>query len=178
MCYRLCMYFYWKIRNNHQEKTLLAITFINESLDNMSHAIVLLIPPSGKESNLHVNEALVFVSPELLNNRVQDVLNPRILYVVFVWNCSSKTYTWYLHTWPIKRSKDAWIVIQLIIMVHENGKFRNIRIQSNINIKFSSTNSHAFYEAFIDLHGICSQKGLPYEILRLRKERERERGII
>ena len=65
-----------------------------------------------------------------------------------------------------------------LIIILVNGKFINIRIQSNFNIKFSSTNSHAFYEAFIDLHGLCSQKGLPYEILRLRKERERERKHI
>lgn len=50
----------------------------------MPHAVMLLSPPAGEEGDFHVDEALVLVRQELLNDRVQDVLNACILYVVLV----------------------------------------------------------------------------------------------
>lgn len=64
-------------------------TLVYQPLHWMPHAVMLLSPPAGEEGDFHVDEALVLVRQELLNDRVQDVLNTCILYVVLVWNFNS-----------------------------------------------------------------------------------------
>lgn len=70
-------------------------TLVDQPLHCMPHAVMLLSPPASEEGNFHVDKALVLVGEELLNDRVQDVLNARILYVVFVWNVNSNIYRQY-----------------------------------------------------------------------------------
>lgn len=57
---------------------------VDQPLYCMPHAVMLLSPPASEEGDFHVDEALVLVGEELLNDRVQDVLNACILYVVLV----------------------------------------------------------------------------------------------
>lgn len=59
-------------------------TLVYQPLHCMPHAVMLLSPPASEEGNFHVDEALVLVRQELLNDRVQDVLNACILYVILV----------------------------------------------------------------------------------------------
>lgn len=59
-------------------------TLVDQPLHCMPHAVMLLSPPASEEGDFHVDEALVLVSEELLNDRVQDVLNACILYVVLI----------------------------------------------------------------------------------------------
>lgn len=61
-------------------------TLVDQPLHCMPHAVMLLSPPASEEGDFHIDEALVLVSEELLNDRVQDVLNACILYVVLIWN--------------------------------------------------------------------------------------------
>ena len=50
-------------------------TFIDQSFDCMSHAVMLFIPPAPEESYLYIDEALLGVSSQFPDHRVQDVLH-------------------------------------------------------------------------------------------------------
>lgn len=66
-------------------QSVASCTFIHQLLDCLLHAGALLSPPAVEERRLHIDEPPVRILKQLIHNRVQDVLHPRMLDVVTIY---------------------------------------------------------------------------------------------
>jgi len=62
-----------------------SLTCINQRLDTMSSKIMLILPPSTKESDFDVNESSSVIFLQLIKDSVKNVLDTSLLNVIPRW---------------------------------------------------------------------------------------------